>query len=370
MLMASRARACASSCATWPRTCRRPPRRAGRPGPGRSGRERAAWRRTARRPPGWRPGSAWASRCATRWRTPTSAGTARGIPDGLAGEEVPIAVRIVTVARDAELWDRQAGWPTAAEVLAHRRGRGYDPAVVDVLIAAGRALARRDRRRPCAAVLDAEPAPVLTIDEAEIDARSPRGRLRRPEVAVLPGPLAGRGRPGGRRGRRRRAVRTTTPSVWPGRPGARRRPRRRAQRDLGPARAAQRRAVGAGPAPPLPRRAGAAPAARSSPRSPSWPPATTSGPTAPATTAVAGDQLDLAARLLAAADAYHAMTEDRPHRPALAPADAASQLLDEVDAGRFGRVEVDAVLAAAGQASRPAPPGPPGSPSARSTCCA
>lgn len=47
------------------------------------------------------------------------------------------------------------------------------------------------------------------------------------------------------------------------------------------------------------------------------------------------------------------MTENRPHRPALTPAEAASQLLDEVDAGRFTRVEVDAVLDAAGQVSRP-----------------
>ena len=64
---------------------------------------------------------------------------------------------------------------------------------------------------------------------------------------------------------------------------------------------------------------------------------------------------DLGARLLAAADAYHAMTEHRPHRPALTPAVAAKQLVAEVDAGRFTRVEVDAVLAAAGQATRPLP---------------
>jgi HD-GYP domain-containing protein (c-di-GMP phosphodiesterase class II) len=66
-----------------------------------------------------------------------------------------------------------------------------------------------------------------------------------------------------------------------------------------------------------------------------------------------GEQLSLGARVLAAADAYHAMGEDRPHRPALTPGDAASLLLNEVDAGRFGRLEVDAVLDAAGQASRP-----------------
>jgi HD-GYP domain-containing protein (c-di-GMP phosphodiesterase class II) len=65
------------------------------------------------------------------------------------------------------------------------------------------------------------------------------------------------------------------------------------------------------------------------------------------------EQLSLAARLLAAADAYHAMTEERPHRSALSPAAAASQLLDQVDAGRLARVEVDSVLDAAGQSSRP-----------------
>ena len=63
-----------------------------------------------------------------------------------------------------------------------------------------------------------------------------------------------------------------------------------------------------------------------------------------------GAQLDVGARLLAAADAFHAMTEDRPHRPALDAAAAAAQLRDEAGAGRLGRREVDAVLAAAGQA--------------------
>ena len=66
------------------------------------------------------------------------------------------------------------------------------------------------------------------------------------------------------------------------------------------------------------RRAGAAPLRAPRAVRRRSPPATTSAPTAPATTAAsAGDQLDFGARLLAAADAYHAMTEDRPHRPAL-----------------------------------------------------
>ncbi len=46
------------------------------------------------------------------------------------------------------------------------------------------------------------------------------------------------------------------------------------------------------------------------------------------------------------------MTEDRPHRPALAARRAASNSAHDVDAGRFGRVEVDAVLDAAGHTPR------------------
>jgi len=62
----------------------------------------------------------------------------------------------------------------------------------------------------------------------------------------------------------------------------------------------------------------------------------------------------LAAGLLAVADAYHAMTEDRPHRPSPGRAAAAAQLRADADHGRFGRVAVDAVLEAAGETSRPA----------------
>ena len=61
----------------------------------------------------------------------------------------------------------------------------------------------------------------------------------------------------------------------------------------------------------------------------------------------------LAARLLAAADAYHAMIEARPHRPALTPARAAEELQKEAAAGRFDRDAVSAVLAAAGHQVTP-----------------
>lgn len=65
-----------------------------------------------------------------------------------------------------------------------------------------------------------------------------------------------------------------------------------------------------------------------------------------------GADLSVPARLLAAADAFHAMTEPRPHRPALAPSDAADTLAAEARAARLDADAVRAVISAAGQ---PAP---------------
>jgi HD-GYP domain-containing protein (c-di-GMP phosphodiesterase class II) len=61
-----------------------------------------------------------------------------------------------------------------------------------------------------------------------------------------------------------------------------------------------------------------------------------------------------AARILAAADVYHAMTEDRPHRPARTPEAAAEQLRREARAGRLDGAAVDGVLGAAGRRAGPA----------------
>ena len=59
-------------------------------------------------------------------------------------------------------------------------------------------------------------------------------------------------------------------------------------------------------------------------------------------------QQPLVARVLAAADAYHAMTEPRPHRPALPPERAAAELRAEVKAGRLDAEATRGVLEAAG----------------------
>lgn len=62
--------------------------------------------------------------------------------------------------------------------------------------------------------------------------------------------------------------------------------------------------------------------------------------------------LSPAARVLAAADVYHAMTEPRPHRPAMTPEIAAEQLRREARAGRLDGEATNGVLAAAGHSVR------------------
>jgi HD-GYP domain-containing protein (c-di-GMP phosphodiesterase class II) len=280
----------------------------------------------------------------------------KGHPSGLSGEEVPIAVRIVTVARDAELWTRQAGWSAAAEVLADRRGHAYDPAVVDVVVQGGERWLGALGDDSSGAVLEAEPAPMATIPVERFDAalaaiadftdlKSPWMRGHSPGVARLvvdAAAAAGMPAPDGALLGRAALVHDVgrvgvASGIWdrPGRLSVEQWERVRLHPYL-TERVLHRCAALA----PL-----AEVASRHHERMDG------SGYHRGAT----GQQLDVGARLLAAADCYHAMTEDRPHRSALTAAAAASQLLADVDAGRFGRIEVDAVLAAAGQATPKAP---------------
>jgi HD-GYP domain-containing protein (c-di-GMP phosphodiesterase class II) len=279
----------------------------------------------------------------------------KGHPAGLSGEDVPVAVRIVSVARDAELWARQAGWPTAVEVLAHRRGHGYDPAVVDVVVDGGERWLAESADDPCAMVLDAEPEPVVRIDDGGLDAalaavadftdiKSPwlRGHSSGvAELVVAAARAAGWSEVDGALLGRAALVhdvgRVGVPNgIWDRR---------------GPLSAGQWERVRLHPylTDRVLRRcallvpfAGVAAAHHER--------VDGSGYHRGAT----GEQLDAGARLLAAADTFHAMAEDRPHRSALSRTEAEAQLLGEVDAGRFGRAEVDAVLHAAGHTSSPA----------------
>jgi HD-GYP domain-containing protein (c-di-GMP phosphodiesterase class II) len=63
---------------------------------------------------------------------------------------------------------------------------------------------------------------------------------------------------------------------------------------------------------------------------------------------VRGAALPVTARILMAANAYCALIEDRPLRPALSPDEAAEQLRSEVRAGKLDAQATDAVLSASG----------------------
>jgi DNA-binding CsgD family transcriptional regulator len=63
---------------------------------------------------------------------------------------------------------------------------------------------------------------------------------------------------------------------------------------------------------------------------------------------LSGGAISRLARVLGGADAYQAMREPRPHRPARSAVDASAELRAEVRAGRLDGAAVDAVLEAAG----------------------
>jgi DNA-binding CsgD family transcriptional regulator len=63
---------------------------------------------------------------------------------------------------------------------------------------------------------------------------------------------------------------------------------------------------------------------------------------------LSGSAISRPARILGAADAYQAMREPRPHRPARTPDEAAAELRADVKAGRLDAEAVEAILGAAG----------------------
>lgn len=75
---------------------------------------------------------------------------------------------------------------------------------------------------------------------------------------------------------------------------------------------------------------------------------------------LAGAAIPASGRILAAADAYQAMTEPRSYRPALTVKAATEALRAETRAGRLSAEAVDAVLAAAGQRRSKRRSGPAG----------
>jgi hypothetical protein len=93
----------------------------------------------------------------------------KGFPAGLEGDAIPLAVRIVVVARDADLAATAGGDPR--EVVAERRGRAYDPAVADAFAQAGPAiLAELEGADEWELALAREPEPAATVGRDDLAA--------------------------------------------------------------------------------------------------------------------------------------------------------------------------------------------------------
>ena len=129
----------------------------------------------------------------------------RGQPDGLAGEDIPLLARILCLAQTAEIFHAAGGVGAARRVARRRRGRWFDPALVDAFMAVCRdrafwaSLESPDvsHWEPADLVLRADDARIDRIAEAfarVIDAKSPftaSHSVRVAEIAVGIGGVLG-----------------------------------------------------------------------------------------------------------------------------------------------------------------------------------
>jgi HD-GYP domain-containing protein (c-di-GMP phosphodiesterase class II)/DNA-binding CsgD family transcriptional regulator len=276
----------------------------------------------------------------------------RGMPGELSGVQIPLAVRVMQVAQDADMAWHQGGSMLADGLLAERAGSGLDPGAVAAFLSLGEAAyAGLDAPSIWDAALLAEPGPQPVVSEDRLDAclsaiadfadlksmwtvghsRGVAGLAERAAVVA--------GLPEADQVLLRRAGlvhdigRVAVPvNVW-AKPG----PLNRDEREKVRLHAYHTERV-------LDAAAGLRPLARL---------AGSHGERCDGSGYHRGNQsaeLPLTAWLLGAADCYHAMGEPRPHRRAL-PADAAARELSrESEAGRLAADAVHAVLAAAGQA--------------------
>ena len=99
----------------------------------------------------------------------------KGEPNGLGGEEIPLSVRIVHVARDATFHRMVGGVDAAVGVVRERAGGAFDPGVVAALAdEPGEILADDEGASVWDATLAAEPGGQLALTEDGSIARWPR----------------------------------------------------------------------------------------------------------------------------------------------------------------------------------------------------
>jgi HD-GYP domain-containing protein (c-di-GMP phosphodiesterase class II) len=274
----------------------------------------------------------------------------KGMPNGLKGEAIAPAVRIVTLAQDAIVLRETHGLDAAVAIVEKRRGRVYDPRMTTLFVTmASELMADLDLQSSWDAVLALEPEPHARLTEAEFedaclamadfaDIKSPYTFGHSRAVAALAA-AAGRrcGLPEAEVTTLRRAAllhdigQVAISSGIFGKPSALTDSEREkvrlhpyhAERIL--ARPAALSHIGQVVARHHERTDGSG-----------------------YHRGVRGDSLSPLAKILAAAEAYQAMNEARPHRSALAPEQAAGALRTDVRDGRLDGEAVAAVLEAAG----------------------
>jgi len=272
----------------------------------------------------------------------------------LRGDEIALASRLINLADVVEVFGRAGGVGAAVAVARERRGRQFDPALVDAFCdQAPILLSEVDATPSWDTVIAAEPALADWIADADLDTalaavgefaelKSPWTMGHAREVAEL-SEQAGRelGLPEddvkrvGRAGLVQDVGRLGVPNqIWD-KPG----PLSRAELErvrLHPYLTERMLAFSPALAPlgPLAVQHHERLDGSGYPRG------------------LAGDAISTGGRVLAVADAYHAMTQPRAHRPAMTPDAAAAELRSDVTAGRFDGPVVDSVLRAAGHRVR------------------
>jgi HD-GYP domain-containing protein (c-di-GMP phosphodiesterase class II) len=95
----------------------------------------------------------------------------KGVLGRAAGDEIPLPLRINSVARDAAYQRMIGGDEYAVEVIQQRAGKAFDPEVANAFaVGAAEVLAAADTPQSAwEATLAAEPKPWLTLDGEEID---------------------------------------------------------------------------------------------------------------------------------------------------------------------------------------------------------
>lgn len=271
---------------------------------------------------------------------------------GLKGDAIPLALRIVAVARDASIQRWAGGQAYAVDTLRARAGAGHDPDVAEQFCAHADELVPDAQESVWDLVLCCEPGLPLTLSGPAIDeALGAMGDFADLAAPCMTGHSAGVARLTREAAPRMgldpvaqrdvaRAARVhdlgrvaVSPAVWE-KPG----PLTTDEREHVRLHAYHTERLLA-PSPFLSRLADTASAHHERCDGTGY------------HRGVGAAALSPAARLLAVADAYHTMTEPRPHRPALSPPEAAEALRRQSRDGRLDAEAVRAVLGAAGHAT-------------------